>query len=83
MISQIMVTEMVAAVERERMVEMARSHRLTRMPNSGRNGSRMERARNLVSAFLGRAGRSLDGDAAPASAKAPLSAVAAPRGTIG
>lgn len=72
MISNVMISEMVAAVERERMDEVARSYRKNWKAQAGQEIGRQARARKLVSAFLQRAGRPLGRGTAPAGGLQPL-----------
>jgi hypothetical protein len=66
MMSQLLVSEMVATVERERMVDFARLSQDDRMARAGQMIGQRGRTRKMVSAFLQRMGRPLVGGSAPA-----------------
>ncbi len=66
MISQLLVTEMVAVVERELMLESARSGRNNWKAQAGQVVGRQARARKVLGAFLQRVGRPLGRGSAPA-----------------
>jgi hypothetical protein len=71
MINQLLVSEMAATVERERMVEIARRGRIDEMARAGLVVGQQERARNVVSAFLQRMGRPRNRGSAPAGGDLP------------
>jgi hypothetical protein len=71
MMTQVLVSEMVAAAEREQMDAVARSYRRNWKAQAGQEIGQQARARKLVSAFLQRAGRPLQRGTAPAGGLQP------------
>lgn len=69
--TQVLVSEMVAAVERERVEKVARSFWKNGQAQAGQENGQKARARTLVSAFLQRAGRPLGRGTAPAGGRLP------------
>lgn len=66
MMTQLLVTEMAATVERERMVEFARLRQDDRLARAGQKIGQQARARKVIGAFLQRMGRNPGNGAAPA-----------------
>lgn len=72
MISQVLVSEMVAVVERERMDEFARNARKHQWKaQAGQVVGQQARARKLLSVFFQRVGRPQDRGTAPAGGAQP------------
>jgi hypothetical protein len=71
MMTQVLVSEMVAVAERELMDSVARSSRKNWKAQAGQEIGQQARARKLVSAFLQRAGRPLGRGTAPAGGLQP------------
>ena len=66
MITHLIVSEMAATVERERMDDFARRGRVDQLAQAGQMIGQQARTRNIVSAFLQRMGRPLFRGSAPA-----------------
>lgn len=77
--THLLVLEMAATVERERMVEIARLSREDRLAQAGQMIGQQARTRNIVSAFLQRMGRPLFRGSAPAGGDLRKSLVAIDR----
>jgi len=71
MMTQVLVSEMVAVVEREQLDRVPRNHRKNWKAQAGQEIGQQARARKLVSAFLQRAGRPLGRGTAPAGGLQP------------